>query len=58
MSEWEEPDFDDVVDEELADALDWLHGPTNPLAGYATPVTRRRKPYATGRAMHDVLPSL
>jgi hypothetical protein len=57
----DEPDdeaADDLTDEELADALDWLHGPRNPLAGYDTPVTRRRKPDATGRDMHDVLPTL
>lgn len=61
MSPWDEPDLDDAVDEltgeELAEALDELHGPTNPIAGYATPVTRRRKPYAIGRPVHD-LPAL
>jgi hypothetical protein len=59
----DEPDLDDdaddeVTDEELADALAWLHGPRNPLAGYCTPATRRHKPDATGRDMHDVLPTL
>lgn len=58
----DEPDADeaadDLTDEELAAALEWLHGPRNPLAGYDTPVTRRRKPDATGRDMHDVLPTL
>lgn len=42
-----------LSDDELADALEWLHQ-TNPLAGYATPVTRERKPYAVGRRVDDV----
>ncbi|MFE9624267.1 hypothetical protein [Streptomyces sp. NPDC006527] len=55
--EYDEPG-DELTDDELADALDWLHGPINPLAGYATPATRRRKPFAIGRPVHDVLPTL
>lgn len=61
-------DFDDLdeadveqleglTDEDLAAALDALYG-NDPLAGYDTPVTRRRKPNAIGRAMHDVLRTL
>ncbi|MEW1867015.1 hypothetical protein AB0420_02255 [Streptomyces caelestis] len=59
--EYDEPTLDDAVrdltDDELADAIEWLHG-RSPLAGYATPVTRRCKPDACGRRMVDVLPSL
>ncbi|WP_330349733.1 hypothetical protein [Streptomyces sp. NBC_00582] len=65
MSEPDDPDeatlddaADDLTDEELAAALEWLHGPRNPLAGYATPATRPRKPAATGRGMHNVLRTL
>ncbi|MGW2708666.1 hypothetical protein ACWC4J_06690 [Streptomyces sp. NPDC001356] len=42
-----------LSDEELADALECLHE-RNPLAGYCTPVTRRRKPNAVGRRIADV----
>jgi hypothetical protein len=45
------------TDEELAAALDALYG-NDPLAGYDTPVTRRRKPNAIGRTVHDVLRTL
>jgi hypothetical protein len=47
----------DLDEQQLELALAWLHE-KNPLAGYGTPVTRRHKPNATGRAMHDVLPTL
>ncbi|MGW1587294.1 hypothetical protein [Streptomyces sp. NPDC002386] len=46
-----------LSDEDLAAALDELYD-RNPLAFYATPVTRRCKPYAYGRAVVDVLRSL
>lgn len=59
-------DFDDIdeadveqleglTDEELAAALDALYG-NDPLAGYSTPVTRRHKPDAIGRTVHDLPP--
>ncbi|CAL9593568.1 hypothetical protein SUDANB1_05274 [Streptomyces sp. enrichment culture] len=48
---------DGLTDDELAVAIEWLHG-RNPLAGYATPVTRARKPNAVGRRVDDVLPTL
>lgn len=58
----DEPTLDDALDdltgEELADALDSLYADRNPLAFYATPVTRRSKPAAYGRAVVDVLPTL
>ena len=44
---------DELSDEDLADALDWLYE-KDPLAGYCTPATRRRKPYAIGRPLVDV----
>lgn len=50
----DEPTFDDLADQGAAD----LYEPQNPLAGYPCPVTRRSKPYAVGRPMVDVLPSL
>ncbi|MEU2739853.1 hypothetical protein ABZ656_31975 [Streptomyces sp. NPDC007095] len=57
----DEPDLDEALDEltddELAAALDALYG-NDPLAGYDTPVTRRRKPNAIGRSVHDVLRTL
>lgn len=46
-----------LTDDELVAAIEWLHG-RNPLAGYATPVTRPRKPNAVGRRVDDVLPTL
>ncbi|MFD3714291.1 hypothetical protein [Streptomyces sp. NPDC058677] len=56
----DEPDdeaADDLTDEELAAALEWLHGPRNPLAGYDTPVTRLTRPPSTDceepRGQHD-----
>ncbi|MFG2468700.1 hypothetical protein ACGFXB_25040 [Streptomyces canus] len=62
LDEYDEPTLDDAADELTADdhdaALEWLHGPRNPLAGYPTPVTRPCKPDATGRAVDDVLPTL
>ncbi|MEU3289928.1 hypothetical protein [Streptomyces longwoodensis] len=60
MSAWGDLEFDEDLDDEEFDDEDveWLYGVTNPLAGYPTPVTRRRKPYAVGREMHDVLPTL
>jgi hypothetical protein len=58
----DEPTLDDAAGELPADdldaALEWLHGPRNPLAGYPTPVTRACKPPAAGRAVDDVLPTL
>lgn len=54
FDEADEPD--ELTDEELADALEWLHGPRNPLAGYATPVTRPCKPVAVGRTVVDLPP--
>lgn len=60
--EFDEPTLDDTAaelsDDELDAALEWLHAPRNPLASYATPVTRPCKPNATGRAVDDVLPTL
>lgn len=53
--------LDYLTDDELAvalDELDELDGPSDPLDGYDTPVTRRCKPDATGRSMHDVLRTL
>ncbi|MCU8589336.1 hypothetical protein [Streptomyces sp. A13(2022)] len=50
-----EPTFDDeLTDDQVAE----LYAPTNPLAGYPCPVYRRHKPFAVGRPMVDVLPSL
>ncbi|MGW2742346.1 hypothetical protein [Streptomyces sp. NPDC001450] len=43
----------ELSDDKLAAALDWLYG-DDPLAGYATPATRKRKPGAKGRAIEDV----
>ncbi|MFD5838199.1 hypothetical protein ACFWHV_32320 [Streptomyces collinus] len=58
----DEPNLDDALDEltaeELAAALDSLYAGRNPLAFYATPVTRRSKPAAYGRTVVDVLPTL
>ncbi|MCX4969376.1 hypothetical protein OHA98_41865 [Streptomyces sp. NBC_00654] len=45
----------DLSDDDLAAALDWLYE-KNPLAGYCTPVTRRRKPDAIGRSVVDLPP--
>ncbi|MDV6290298.1 hypothetical protein R2F25_30275 [Streptomyces sp. UP1A-1] len=53
----DEPDEYDAVgltDDELAAAIEWLHGGRDPLAFYPTPVTRRRKPNAVGRTVTDV----
>ncbi|MFI1467620.1 hypothetical protein [Streptomyces wuyuanensis] len=47
----------ELSNDALAAALDWLHE-KDPLAGYDTPVTRRRKPNAIGRSVHDVLRTL
>ena len=58
-------DLDDVEqlaalsDEDLAAAIEALHDPQpaeDPLAYYATPATRRRKPRATGRRVVDLPP--
>ncbi|RRQ79380.1 hypothetical protein CQW39_09550 [Streptomyces griseofuscus] len=59
MNDEFDPDEDDaeqlaaLSDDDLAAALDSLYG-HDPLAGYATPATRRRKPDAVGRAVEDV----
>jgi hypothetical protein len=62
VDEYDEPTLDDTAaelsDDELDAALEWLQAPQNPLANYATPVTRPCKPNATGRAVDDVLPTL
>jgi hypothetical protein len=69
-SRWDDLDeatLDDVwpelTDDERARAFELLYEPRDskdgdPLLGYPTPVTRQRKPDATGRGMHDVLPTL
>ncbi|MEV6836795.1 hypothetical protein AB0N17_20185 [Streptomyces sp. NPDC051133] len=45
----------ELSDDELAAALDDLYG-NDPLAGYPTPATRRRKPDAIGRRLVDLPP--
>lgn len=61
LDEYDLEHLDGLADDELAAAIEALHGPqpdADPLDVYATPVTRRRKPSGAGRAVHDVLYTL
>ncbi|WP_229869836.1 hypothetical protein [Streptomyces flaveolus] len=54
LNEYDDQDGGALTDDELAAAIEWLHGGRDPLVFYPTPVTRRRKPDAAGRTVADV----